>query len=161
MLVPANRAGPIRPKSSFLFLLTSPGHNSNNYHSSINKISSTSYWVQGAGITKKGKGTKHCQRVVQFLVLHFLGGHLRQLQRCAEQVLVHFYPQFDSFFSALTRGGLKLRTCSPLKKHGDETCFLSLGGSWKAPALPPTPTATQTQETKRSPWQNRIQVSRF
>ena len=43
MLVPANRAGTIWPKSSSLFLLTSPGHNSNNYHSSINKISSTSY----------------------------------------------------------------------------------------------------------------------
>ena len=32
LLVPANRAGPIRPKSSSLFLLASPGHNSNNYH---------------------------------------------------------------------------------------------------------------------------------
>ena len=43
MLVPANKAGPIWPKSSSLFLLTSPGHNSNNYHSSINKITSTSF----------------------------------------------------------------------------------------------------------------------
>ena len=42
-LVPANRAGPIRPKSSSLFLLTQPGHNSNIYNSSKNKISSTSY----------------------------------------------------------------------------------------------------------------------
>ena len=30
LLVPANRAGPVRPESSSLFLLTSPGHNSNN-----------------------------------------------------------------------------------------------------------------------------------
>ena len=29
LLVPANRAGPVRPESSSLFLLTSPGHNSN------------------------------------------------------------------------------------------------------------------------------------
>ena len=43
LLVPANRAGPICPKSPSLFLLTSPGHNSNNCPSSINKISSTSY----------------------------------------------------------------------------------------------------------------------
>ena len=47
MLVPANRTGLIWPKSSSLFLLTSPGHNSNNYHPSINKISSTSYWITG------------------------------------------------------------------------------------------------------------------
>ena len=44
MLVPANRAGQIRPKSSSLFLLTQPGHNNNFYNSSINKISSTSYY---------------------------------------------------------------------------------------------------------------------
>ena len=29
LLVPANRVGPVRPESSSLFLLTSPGHNSN------------------------------------------------------------------------------------------------------------------------------------
>ena len=44
LLVPANRAGPFRPKSSSLFLLTQAGHNSNINNSSINKISSTSYW---------------------------------------------------------------------------------------------------------------------
>ena len=39
------RQGPIRPKSSSLFLLTQLGHNSNIYNSSIlNKISSTSYY---------------------------------------------------------------------------------------------------------------------
>ena len=43
LLVPANRAGPIRPKSFSLFLLTQPGHNNNIYNSSIDKISSTSY----------------------------------------------------------------------------------------------------------------------
>ena len=43
MLVPANKTSPIQPKSSSLFLLTSPGHNSIICHSPINKISSSSY----------------------------------------------------------------------------------------------------------------------
>ena len=42
-MVPANRANQIWSKSSSLFFLTQPGHNSNKCNSSINKISSTSY----------------------------------------------------------------------------------------------------------------------
>ena len=52
LLVPANRAGPICPKSPSLFLLTSPGHDSNNCPSSLNKISSTSYWIFGHFFTE-------------------------------------------------------------------------------------------------------------
>ena len=44
LLLTANRASQVGPESPSLFLLTSPGHNSNNCPSFINKISSTSYY---------------------------------------------------------------------------------------------------------------------
>ena len=60
----ANKAGPIWPESSSFFLLTSPDHNSNIYHSSINNISSTSYletieFCQWVGIKNRQQQQKH------------------------------------------------------------------------------------------------------
>ena len=52
------RASQVWPESPSLFLLTSPGHNSNNCPSFINKISSTSYSSESIRVTLKNRKLK-------------------------------------------------------------------------------------------------------
>ena len=104
MLVPANRTGPIQPKSSSLFLLTSPGHNSNICHSSINKIISTSYVLS--------------ESTILHTYLTFLGYPVRQRVSSSWQEAWSWWahPRLESLFEASwQRGHVTIRQKSSVQ----------------------------------------------